>query len=446
MTLVSFEPSMKLKWYFLVICLSSLTILTSGKKKSSVVPYAINAIIEEHFAKQQASHPGNVDIIWIGRKTNKISRIIERLLKIKSDDTVIAIRRDVKYHSDDETLNLSESSIVLFGSKKLFKRLGTAIAWAFNKRKRFHHLVYVPGLTEDELFGALPEAFFFLIDHVTFLMYETEKSIKLVTSFMFTQKKCRELQLRTINHFDLTTSKWESSIFYPKKYENFHGCQIHVHVEWSSIGDLIKCVFEDELNASIVWRQKDILKCDSCDLNSWHRPLQPETDFIVSDPHEDYVVTFAIAPGEPYTDLERMFMMFDYETWVAIVVTLMIGFLVTMSLNFVSFKIKNFVAGRYIQSPTLNIVSIFLTGLQPKTPSRNFARFIFILFVVWSLIIRTCHQSMLFELLQADLRRPTVKTLDELFESNLTLHVYKNSMILNEYFISRMAMSSTRLV
>ena len=412
---------MKLKWSFLVICLSFLAILINGKRKGSVVPYAINAIIQEHFAKQQASHPGYVDIVWFGKETNKISRIIERLLKIKSDDTVIAIHRDVNYHSDNETINLSESSIVLFESRDRFKKLASKITWAFNKKKRFHHLVYVPGLTEDDIFEALPEGLDFLIDNVSFLMNETEKSFELVTSFVFTQQKCRQLQLRRINHFNLTTSKWDNSIFYPKKYENFHGCKLHVYVEWVSIGYLIKFIFEDELNASIVWRQKDIFRCDNCDLNSWHRHLQPETGFIISDPHEDYVATFAIASGDPYTDLERMFMMFDYKTWIAIVVTLMIGFLVTISLHFVSNKVGNFVAGHDIQSPTLNLISIFLTGMQPKTPAGNFARFIFILFVVWSLIIRTCHQSMLFELLQADLRRPTVKTIDELFKSNLTL-------------------------
>ena len=277
-------------------------------------------------------------------------------------------------------------------------------------------------------------------------MNETEKSFELVTSFVFTQQKCRQLQLRIINHFDLTTSKWDNSIFYPKKYENFHGCELHVYVEWLSIGDLIELVFEDELNAFIEWRKTYILENNTCKLNCLHRPLQPETGFIISDPHEDYVGTFMTAPGEPYTDLERMFMMFDYETWIAIVVTLMIEFLVTMSLHFDSNKVRHFVAGHEVQNPTMNLISIFLNGGQVRTPARNFARFIFILFAVWSLIIRTCHQSMLFELLQADLRRPTVKTLDELFESNLTLYVMENSTILNEYFTSRMAMSSTRLV
>ena len=139
--------------------------------------------------------------------------------------------------------------------------------------------------------------------------------------------------------------------------------------------------------------------------------------------------------------------MFDAELWMAIGVTLVIGLLTTVILDFVSDEVRNFIAGRDIQSPTMNFLSIFLTGGQPKTPRRNFARFIFILFVVWSLIIRTCHQSMHYELIQADLRRPTIRTLDELFESNLTLIGYKESLLFNDYyFLERMKMKSTKYV
>ena len=130
--------------------------------------------------------------------------------------------------------------------------------------------------------------------------------------------------------------------------------------------------------------------------------------------------------------------MFDTGTWIAITVKLLISLLTTMCLTFLPARARKFIAGRDIQSPTMNIFSIFLTGGQVGTPGRNFARFLFTLFVIWSLIIRTCHQSMLFELMQADLRRPWIKTLDELFESNLTLHDYIDEKIesiqLDEFF------------
>ena len=55
------------------------------------------------------------------------------------------------------------------------------------------------------------------------------------------------------------------------------------------------------------------------------------------------------------------------------------------------------------------------------------------LFIIWCLIIRTCHQSMLFELLQADIRKPTMTTLEQLFQSNVTFFA-PNYRFFQEYF------------
>ena len=186
-----------------MICLTSLLTLISGKKKSSLVPYAINEIIEDHFAKQQASHPGHVDIVWFGNESREISKIIDGLFRIKSETTSIAIK--------NENFVLAESSIVFFDSMTKFRKNAARVKWAFNKEKRFHHLLYVPGLTTSDILDIFSVGF--RIDHVSFLMNETRQSIELVSGFMFTQWKCRELQLRTINRFDLTTSKWENSNF-----------------------------------------------------------------------------------------------------------------------------------------------------------------------------------------------------------------------------------------
>ena len=51
---------------------------------------------------------------------------------------------------------------------------------------------------------------------------------------------------------------------------------------------------------------------------------------------------------------------------------------------------------------------------------------------------------MLFELLQADIRRPTTSTLDEFFETNLTLFDVKGSILFDADFLDRMKMTSTK--
>lgn len=68
----------------------------------------------------------------------------------------------------------------------------------------------------------------FSIDSVSFLLNETEKSIELVSSFMFTPHACHTNQLVTINRFNKITMRWSNSDFYPKKYQNLHKCVLSV--------------------------------------------------------------------------------------------------------------------------------------------------------------------------------------------------------------------------
>ena len=66
---------MRLKCCFLVICLSSLLILISGKQ-SSVVPYAVNEVIKKHFLSMKASHPRHVDIVRFGNEIDKFKDLL----------------------------------------------------------------------------------------------------------------------------------------------------------------------------------------------------------------------------------------------------------------------------------------------------------------------------------------------------------------------------------
>lgn len=143
---------------------------------------------------------------------------------------------------------------------------------------------------------------------------------------------------------------------------------------------------------------------------------------ITSDVFLSATGYYSVPPGEPYTLLEKMFLMFDASVWIAIIVTFFIGFVTIQIINLLSRKVQNFVYGRDIQSPTMNLLNVFLCGGQFKVPRRNFARFLLVLFIVYSLIIRTCYQSTLFKLLQADVRKPEVKMIAELYDRGFTLY------------------------
>lgn len=154
---------------------------------------------------------------------------------------------------------------------------------------------------------------------------------------------------------------------------------------------------------------------------------------VSSTPLEFTNVKFAIPPGEPYSELERMFMMFDEETWLAITATLLIALLSIQIINRATQSVKDLVFGSNVSTPTLNLVSTFLTGGQKDTPRSSFARTLLMIFVIFSLIIRTCHQSLLFKYLQADQRKPKVSSFEELVEKNFTYHGLEPLQNTNEF-------------
>lgn len=69
------------------------------------------------------------------------------------------------------------------------------------------HLVYVPGLTNADILRDHNKSI--SISEVDFLINNKGSSIELATAFMYTQDKCGENQMQTINRFLLKNMEWE---------------------------------------------------------------------------------------------------------------------------------------------------------------------------------------------------------------------------------------------
>jgi hypothetical protein len=103
--------------------------------------------------------------------------------------------------------------------------------------------------------------------------------------------------------------------------------------------------------------------------------------------------------------------------------------------NRASRTVQRFVFGRNVRSPAMNLVSTFLIGNQSRMPSRNFSRFILTNYIFWCLIIRTAFQSMLFNDLQKDLRKPIPKTVAEIIYQGLTFYGHPDMLKDIELFL-----------
>lgn len=130
----------------------------------------------------------------------------------------------------------------------------------------------------------------------------------------------------------------------------------------------------------------------------------------------------AIPPGEEYNGYEKLILPFDGWTWFWIAFTFGVvsG---TVALAKTNAIVKNFVLGKFVSTPILNITRAFFGVSQIQTPFRNFARYVLMMVIIFSLIIRTAYQGVMFEFLQKEMRKPIPTSIDNLIEQNYTFYV-----------------------
>lgn len=398
----------------LLFCLNSFAInaiegftsaiSTIDDVESEVIVEAVNGMLLGYFGKT----PSIVDIVYSGTKSQMIS---EKILRTKSERQFVTVNDITKVYID-----FASPTILLLETKDHFHHYMKYMTWITWDGLWHKHLVYAPGLTANDILRHHKTNT--SISEVDFLINYNGSAIELASAFMYTQDKCGENQMKSINRFLLKQMEWEGGEFYPEKYRNFHGCELDVFYKdtFSRVGEAI---FKD-LATQFKFRIKETFVNEStfddkknvrlgCYVSQVHDIEEYEVH--VSNPLFIMQMVIVVPAGLPMTDLEKMFVMFDYGTWIAIGFTFAVSLITIKVITFMPRKVQNFVFGHGIRTPFLNVFDIFLNGGQIKIPGRNFARYLLMMFIIWSLIIRNCYQSMMFENLQTDMRHSAVRSL-----------------------------------
>lgn len=339
-------------------------------------------------------------MVLFGQPTNESGKLANRLLRNLATPLFVKVL-SIDDIDESKEFQLNRTSIVLFDSIQQFKKCAPKIRWLQDPGTRHKHIVSAPELLENDILDFKDG---FKLDHVIFLTNETQKSVDLSASFMFTAAACSKNQPRTFNRFNGT---WNNSILFPSKYDDMHGCHLTMGAFSYDIApdffpSLTRCSnFELDVEDSDNWT--DLASKDFYRLFvSYHDFLENK---IVSEPFIFTKYAFYVPDGEPYGQFEKMWMMFEPEVWLGICCTLLFWAVAIQVINRSSQTVQHFVYGRDINTPTMNLFDIFLNGGKYKVPKRNFARFILMLFVYWCLVVRVCYQSKLFEFLQSDFRK-----------------------------------------
>ncbi|XP_037921282.1 uncharacterized protein LOC119658090 [Hermetia illucens] len=278
--------------------------------------------------------------------------------------------------------------------------------------------------------------------------------VDLYTYFPFTASRCHNVAPFLYNRFVNGALEQEKDIF-PDKVTNFHQCLFRV-VCWnypplmdltnfrgSKIhpegvdGNMLR-ILAERLNFtwSFLVRKADqdrgVIFENGTSTGSMKIIIEGDGNFSlcgVALTYErsqaltggyTYFVTglvFALRPEKLYSSLYRIFFPFSLEIWFFLAF-----FFLTASIILTLFKIvkKNYRAillGRGNHSPFLQMLGLALGNPVAFVPNYNFARTLFILWIITTSVLRTSYQGVLFDFLQKKEYRQSPNTIKEMIDS-----------------------------
>uniref|UniRef100_A0A3F2ZEN3 Uncharacterized protein n=1 Tax=Phlebotomus papatasi TaxID=29031 RepID=A0A3F2ZEN3_PHLPP len=138
--------------------------------------------------------------------------------------------------------------------------------------------------------------------------------------------------------------------------------------------------------------------------------------------HYTTYLTLIIPPGRPLTSMEKLFFPFDLNTWCCVALCFIVSAIVVTVAKYVLPHRRAFVFGRANHYPFINTIDVFLGASIHRTPGRNFARFLLLVWIVMSLVLRSSYQGALFRFLTCQNNVSLVDTLPKLAKEGFKIY------------------------
>lgn len=152
-----------------------------------------------------------------------------------------------------------------------------------------------------------------------------------------------------------------------------------------------------------------------------------------STPYISIPWVLMIPPGRSLTAFEKLFRPFDITVWIPIVVVFVIACITIRIIKASSKNIRNLVFGPQNQSPYLNLLIIFVEGSMHLLPKKWFARSLLMMFILYSLVLRTLYQGELVKYMQSDDRKLAVSSVAEMMEKNFSFFMEPSEIEHTQY-------------
>lgn len=132
-------------------------------------------------------------------------------------------------------------------------------------------------------------------------------------------------------------------------------------------------------------------------------------------------LSFIVTPGIRLSPVENLYMPFDFETWISLFSSFAVGILSIIVVKMCSSTVMAFVFGRNNDDPILNMAQIFFGIGLVKISGQDFARYLFMVFTLFCLVMRNAYQGKMFEFITGDLRHPKAETVQDIFDMELPI-------------------------
>lgn len=171
----------------------------------------------------------------------------------------------------------------------------------------------------------------------------------------------------------------------------------------------LRTILDDEadLSASAWWLKSHRMKT-----------LEATTSYISEK------VIFIIPPGRELSTFEKLIFPFSTPLWLLTLLVFLVGYSVIFIINHCSMTIRHFVFGRNVGNSYINMFIGFIGGSQHILPGRNFARFLLVMFLKYSLVMRTVYQGRFYQLLKSNVRIEEIQSIDEMIEKDFKFYLY----------------------
>ena len=415
------EMELAIKLTILILTINSFSTCKSEilptKQHESEILNAVEEIFKVSFSKYSNIH------IISSYQNNTLDDIVSELISLSIKNSRVTVENTKIIN---EKLRRNAAIIVMDSRDAILDFVGKVK----NIEKRGRYLIIFPNASHADLltiFTVLWKSFFFNVGILT----ETADEFKWNTFLPFDVGKCDDTTPKTISTFIKRDKIWENSLFYPRKIKNLNGCDIKIGTFFTIPTAIVvnRTVYGSEADAIInigkimnyrpkyfIFPQESgVVYENGSATGLMKRAMNREVDMIhgflslqylrakfltASKSYAQVPLAIVVPPGDFLTPFDKLFHPFSPGIWYALITMYIVVFTVIGIFDTYFKDSYNFLVGKDIKNPFMSMLIVCLGYTQHKLPGRNFSRFTLMNFMIFWLVVRTCYQGVLFNLLQ----------------------------------------------